>query len=69
MYIIVFEEKNEFGMVITENDHHEHYRQKRATCNLLSWFGVNHSACAAHCIAKRFKGGRCGNRAVCKCRR
>lgn len=29
-----------------------HSRQKRATCDLLSAFGVGHAACAAHCIGK-----------------
>ncbi|ALC41984.1 Def [Drosophila busckii] len=44
------------------------YRQKRATCDLLSYLNVNHSACAAHCIAIGFKGGYCNDRAVCNCR-
>ncbi|KAH8299962.1 hypothetical protein KR044_007986 [Drosophila immigrans] len=44
-------------------------RQKRATCDLLSAFNVNHSACAVHCIARRYKGGYCSDKAVCVCRR
>lgn len=47
----------------------EHYRQKRATCDLLSGFGVNHSACSIHCVARGFRGGWCDSRAVCNCRR
>ncbi|EDW01690.1 defensin [Drosophila grimshawi] len=46
-----------------------HSRQKRATCDLLSKWNVNHTACAAHCLAKRFKGGYCNNKAICVCRR
>ncbi|XP_055839766.1 defensin [Episyrphus balteatus] len=44
-------------------------RQKRATCDLLSIFNVNHTACAAHCLAKGFKGGYCNGKKVCVCRR
>ncbi|XP_034106359.1 defensin [Drosophila albomicans] len=44
-------------------------RQKRATCDLLSAFNVNHSACAVHCISRRYKGGYCSDKAVCVCRR
>nr|CAM36306.1 hypothetical protein [Thermobia domestica] len=46
-------------------------RHRRVTCDLLSFsskiFSFNHSACAAHCLAKRKKGGRCVN-GVCRCR-
>ncbi|KAL1374311.1 hypothetical protein pipiens_004946 [Culex pipiens pipiens] len=35
----------------------EHHRQRRATCDLLSGFGVNDSACAAHCILRGNRGG------------
>ncbi|XP_034132385.1 defensin [Drosophila guanche] len=45
-----------------------HSRQKRATCDLLSKWNVNHTACAAHCIAKGYKGGHCNNKAICVCR-
>lgn len=48
-------------------------RQKRATCDLLSinimGNSLNHAACAAHCLAKGRKGGRCNSNAVCVCRR
>lgn len=44
-------------------------RTKRATCDLLSIFNVNDSACAAHCLAKRFRGGYCNKKKVCVCRR
>ncbi|XP_022224362.1 defensin [Drosophila obscura] len=47
----------------------EHSRQKRATCDLLSKWNVKHTACAAHCLAKGFKGGYCNGKAVCNCRR
>ncbi|EEB15400.1 Defensin precursor, putative [Pediculus humanus corporis] len=47
-------------------------RFRRATCDLLSastpWGSLNHSACAAHCLTKRYKGGRCRN-GICRCRR
>lgn len=48
-----------------------HSRQKRATCDLLSAWNVNHTACAAHCLAigKGFRGGYCNDKAVCVCRR
>lgn len=45
-----------------------HQRYKRATCDLLSFLNVNNSACAVHCLAKRFKGGYCNSKAVCVCR-
>ncbi|KAK6645030.1 hypothetical protein RUM43_001306 [Polyplax serrata] len=51
-----------------------HPRVRRATCDLLSfsskWVTVNHSACAAHCLALRrgYKGGYCKN-TVCHCRK
>nr|AMO66174.1 defensin 3 [Locusta migratoria]AZP56666.1 defensin [Locusta migratoria migratoria] len=45
-------------------------RHVRVTCDLLSAFGVEHSACAAHCIAmnKGYKGGHCDD-GVCHCRK
>ncbi|XP_055858725.1 defensin-A-like [Episyrphus balteatus] len=43
-------------------------RHKRATCDLLSGFGVNDSACAIHCIALGKRGGWCDSRRVCNCR-
>ncbi|XP_065093676.1 defensin-C-like [Ochlerotatus camptorhynchus] len=46
----------------------ENYRLKRATCDLLSGFGVGDSACAAHCIARRNRGGYCNSKKVCVCR-
>ncbi|XP_055534736.1 defensin-C-like [Wyeomyia smithii] len=46
----------------------ENYRLKRATCDLLSGFGVNDSACAAHCIARGNRGGYCNSKKVCVCR-
>ncbi|KAH8370304.1 hypothetical protein KR093_002985 [Drosophila rubida] len=54
---------------LVEADTGLNLRQKRATCDLLSAFNVNHSACAVHCIARRFKGGYCSDKAVCVCRR
>nr|AAB35031.1 defensin isoform C [Aedes aegypti=mosquitoes, Liverpool, Peptide, 40 aa] [Aedes aegypti]AAB35392.1 defensin A=4.5 kda antibiotic peptide [Aedes aegypti=yellow fever mosquitoes, Peptide, 40 aa] [Aedes aegypti]prf//2121486A defensin A [Aedes aegypti] len=39
-----------------------------ATCDLLSGFGVGDSACAAHCIARRNRGGYCNAKKVCVCR-
>ncbi|XP_055630944.1 defensin-C-like [Toxorhynchites rutilus septentrionalis] len=46
----------------------DNYRLKRATCDLLSGFGVGDSACAAHCIARRNRGGYCNSKKVCVCR-
>ncbi|XP_055594652.1 defensin-A-like [Uranotaenia lowii] len=46
----------------------ENYRLKRATCDLLSAFGVNDSACAAHCVLRGNKGGYCNSKKVCVCR-
>ncbi|XP_050326411.1 sapecin-like [Bactrocera neohumeralis] len=43
-------------------------RQKRATCDLLSGFGIKHSACAAHCLLRGNRGGYCNGRGVCECR-
>ncbi|XP_047109482.1 defensin-like [Schistocerca piceifrons] len=45
-------------------------RHVRATCDLLSAFGVGDSACAARCIAmgKGFRGGYC-DKGVCHCRK
>ncbi|KAH0548812.1 sapecin-C-like isoform X1 [Cotesia glomerata] len=45
----------------------EHLRLARATCDLLSGFGVGDSACAVHCLAMKFKGGWC-DKGVCHCR-
>lgn len=48
---------------------HQLVREKRATCDLLSAGGkVQHSACAAHCIILRKRGGYCNSQAVCVCR-
>lgn len=46
-----------------------HNRYKRATCDLLSGTGVNHSACAAHCLLRGNRGGYCNSKAVCVCRK
>ncbi|XP_013119118.1 phormicin-like [Stomoxys calcitrans] len=46
-----------------------HGRYKRATCDLLSGMGVNHSACAAHCVLRGNRGGYCNSKAVCVCRK
>lgn len=61
------------GLTTLEEDvtSDSHSRQKRATCDLLSAWNVNHTACAAHCLAigKGFRGGYCNDKAVCVCRR
>ncbi|XP_016998064.2 defensin-like [Drosophila takahashii] len=65
------EDQNPADHPLVNQDVHEemqHSRQKRATCDLLSKWNWNHTACAAHCIAKRFKGGYCSDKAVCVCR-
>ncbi|KAM0727712.1 Defensin [Formica fusca] len=46
----------------------EHHRTRRFTCDLLSGAGVDHSACAAHCILRGKTGGRCNSDRVCVCR-
>ncbi|XP_026327911.1 defensin-like [Hyposmocoma kahamanoa] len=56
-----------------QSDYHtaefEHQlRLPRATCDLLSYFGVADTACAAHCIVMRYRGGWC-QKGVCHCRR
>ncbi|XP_052890866.1 defensin [Anopheles moucheti] len=56
---------------LPEETHHaavENLRAKRATCDLASGFGVGSSLCAAHCIARRYRGGYCNSKAVCVCR-
>ncbi|XP_025989792.2 defensin [Solenopsis invicta] len=47
----------------------KHNRQRRATCDLMSGLGVDHSACAAHCILKGKTGGHCSSTGVCNCRK
>ncbi|OXU18935.1 hypothetical protein TSAR_007953 [Trichomalopsis sarcophagae] len=44
-------------------------RQRRVTCDLLSFGGkVGDSACAANCLSMGKAGGSC-NRGVCQCRK
>ncbi|XP_062548986.1 defensin-A-like [Armigeres subalbatus] len=47
----------------------EIYRPKRATCDLTEAWGWGSTACAAHCIARGYRGGYCNNRRICVCRR
>ncbi|XP_011695050.1 PREDICTED: sapecin-C [Wasmannia auropunctata] len=47
----------------------EHHRERRVTCDLLDGLGVGHSACAAHCLAKGYKGGSCTSNGICSCRK
>nr|XP_014095043.1 phormicin [Bactrocera oleae] len=54
--------------VLKEESAVELSRQKRATCDLLSGTGVNHSACAAHCVIRGNRGGYCNGSGVCVCR-
>lgn len=62
-------------VIVPEDDHPaaipavHHFRQKRATCDILSIFNVNHAACAMHCIGHGYRGGYCSDKAVCTCRR
>ncbi|KAJ4443359.1 hypothetical protein ANN_05027 [Periplaneta americana] len=44
----------------------DHIITKRATCDLFSFLGMNHTLCAAHCIMKRrgFRGGYCTKKAT-----
>ncbi|KAI5638589.1 arthropod defensin domain-containing protein [Phthorimaea operculella] len=42
-------------------------RLPRATCDLLSGFGVGDSACALHCIGHGRRGGYC-EKGTCHCR-
>ncbi|KAJ2942145.1 hypothetical protein O0L34_g11060 [Tuta absoluta] len=55
------------GFIAVEEN--EESRQARATCDLASGLGWNHTLCAAHCIWKGYKGGACNSRGVCVCRR
>ncbi|OXU18936.1 hypothetical protein TSAR_007954 [Trichomalopsis sarcophagae] len=44
-------------------------RQRRVTCDLLSFGGVvGDSACAANCLSMGKAGGRC-NGGICECRK
>ncbi|KYQ57252.1 Defensin-2 [Trachymyrmex zeteki] len=47
-------------------------RNRRATCDLLSWqskwLTINHAACATHCVLRGKKGGYCRN-GICVCRK
>ncbi|CAD1472414.1 unnamed protein product, partial [Heterotrigona itama] len=44
-------------------------RQRRVTCDLLSFKGVvGDSACAANCLSMGKAGGRCNN-GICVCRK
>ncbi|XP_055592697.1 defensin Lucifensin-like [Uranotaenia lowii] len=43
-------------------------RAKRATCDLLSGLGIQHSACAASCLARLYRGGFCNSEGICVCR-
>ncbi|XP_054736941.1 phormicin-like [Anastrepha obliqua] len=63
-------EPNQVELVLLKEDPlvEEVTRPKRATCDLLSGFGVNHSACAAHCLLRGNRGGYCNGRGVCVCR-
>lgn len=47
----------------------EHHRERRVTCDLMSGLGVGHSICAAHCLAKGYKGGSCTSNGICECRK
>ncbi|XP_070490591.1 U-Asilidin(12)-Dg3a [Chironomus tepperi] len=40
-------------------------RNKRLTCDILG----STPACAAHCIARGYRGGWCDGKSVCNCRR
>ncbi|GAB1868597.1 Defensin [Camponotus japonicus] len=60
--------KKDESLKLQETPIKEHNRTRRATCDLLSGLGVNHSACAAHCILRGKTGGRCDSNAVCVCR-
>ncbi|KAL0123819.1 hypothetical protein PUN28_005979 [Cardiocondyla obscurior] len=55
-----------------EPSHLTPIRNRRVTCDLLSWqskwLSINHSACAARCLAQRRRGGRCRN-GICVCRK
>ncbi|XP_032690017.1 defensin-like isoform X2 [Odontomachus brunneus] len=44
-----------------------HFRVRRATCDLIGG-GIGDSLCAAHCLAKGYRGGYCNNKRVCVCR-
>lgn len=65
-------ESDHLEMADSSLDIHHGMRQKRATCDLLSFVKVpGDSLCAARCIAKRrgYRGGYCTGKKVCKCRK
>uniref|UniRef100_A0A336KXK7 CSON013028 protein n=1 Tax=Culicoides sonorensis TaxID=179676 RepID=A0A336KXK7_CULSO len=49
-------------------DQPDYLRTKRATCDLLSGFGWNHSPCAIHCSLRGNKGGYCNSRVNSECK-
>ncbi|XP_066599282.1 defensin-1 [Prorops nasuta] len=56
-------------LVVPQQEEVRADRQRRVTCDLLSWGGVvNDSACAANCLSMGKAGGRCIN-SVCTCRK
>ncbi|XP_055371531.1 U-Asilidin(12)-Dg3b-like [Condylostylus longicornis] len=52
---------------LTETDGDDMVIQPRVTCDIIGgeW---GDRACAAHCIAKGYRGGWCDDRKVCNCR-
>ncbi|CAD7077222.1 unnamed protein product [Hermetia illucens] len=46
----------------------QHYRTKRAMCDLLSGLNMGRSVCAMRCILKGHRGGWCDDQGVCNCR-
>ncbi|XP_023244953.1 defensin-1 [Copidosoma floridanum] len=63
-----FEDANELEFWQGTNDG-DGVRQRRVTCDLMSYGGkVGHAACAANCLSMGKAGGRC-NDGTCQCRK
>ncbi|XP_076249061.1 defensin 1 [Calliopsis andreniformis] len=59
----------EFEPLVLDVQEERAVRQRRVTCDLLSFKGIaEHSACAANCLSMGKAGGRCEN-GVCVCRK
>ena len=66
--IIQDEPKDEMPLDTIRSETERADRQRRVTCDLLSFKGIaEHSACAANCLSMGKAGGRCEN-GICICR-
>ncbi|XP_073847349.1 uncharacterized protein [Musca autumnalis] len=52
----------------SNNEPDEHGRVQVISCDLLSYWNVGDTACAAHCLWLGRRGGYCNSQKVCVCR-